>query len=251
MSHGFSVEVDDVHPVVVLRPRGVLDAYTAPDLRAALLRCLACQPAAILIDVTDMPVGDAIGLTVVANAAQQSERWPGSRIALAPADREFSSVATGLGLDRSVTLCPSLDAALSDLIRAPAAPLMRRRIVPDRDAPGIARAAVVEFCEAHKLDRNNDTAQLVASELVTNAVVHAGTGIELMLRLADGHLHIAVRDDAPGQPRIAGIVDESSASGRGLLLVDALASAWGTMFPDSGKVVWATVKVRLGRPSVA
>lgn len=246
MNHGFSVEVEDVQPVVVLRPRGVLDAYTAPDLRTALLRCLAGQPPAILIDVTEMPVGDAIGLTVVATAAQQSERWPGSRIALAPADAELAALAAELGIDRNVSLCPSLDEARTALTREPAPPTARRWIVPDRDAPGIARSAVAEFCQAQRLDRNNDTAQLVASELVTNAVVHAGTGIELTLRLAGGQLHIAVRDDAPGQPRIAGIVDESATSGRGLLLVDALASAWGTMFPDAGKVVWATVKVRPG-----
>ena len=244
MSHGFSVEVEDVQPGVILRPRGVLDAYTAPDLRAALLRALAGQPPAILIDVTGMTLGDAIALTVVATAAQQSERWPGSRIVLAPVDAAFGSVATELGIDRSVALCPSVAAALSELSGTPVPPLMRRHIVPDRDAPGTARSAVIEFCQGQRLDRNNDTAQLVASELVTNAVIHAGTAIELTLRLSGGHLHIAVRDDAPGRPRIAGIVDESSVSGRGLLLVDALAAEWGTMFPDSGKVVWATVKVR-------
>ena len=39
-------------------------------------------------------------------------------------------------------------------------------------------------------------------------------------------------------------VDESAESGRGLLLVDALASAWGSFVLDSGKMVWATVRVR-------
>jgi anti-sigma regulatory factor (Ser/Thr protein kinase) len=107
----------------------------------------------------------------------------------------------------------------------------------------VARAAVHEFCEDQGLG-GNDAAQLVASELVTNAVVHAGTPIDLTLRLVTSQLHIAVRDLSTGQARIGGIVDESSESGRGLLLVDALASAWGTLLPDVGKVVWATVRIK-------
>jgi anti-sigma regulatory factor (Ser/Thr protein kinase) len=121
--------------------------------------------------------------------------------------------------------------------------MARRRIVPDRDAPGHARSAVQEFCQLHRVGGDRDAAQLVASELVTNAVVHAGTTIELTLRLMAPMLHIGVRDGGTGRPHVAD-VDESSESGRGLMLVDALASSWGTFFPDTGKVVWATVRVR-------
>jgi len=64
------------------------------------------------------------------------------------------------------------------------------------------------------------------------------------LRLIPPLLHIAVRDTGPGEARIADIVDESSPSGRGLLLVDALATAWGSFVPNAGKVVWATIRVR-------
>jgi anti-sigma regulatory factor (Ser/Thr protein kinase) len=115
--------------------------------------------------------------------------------------------------------------------------------VPDRDAPGHARTAVQEFCQRQGVGGDRDAAQLVASELVTNAVVHAGTAIDLTLRLLGSTLHIAVRDGGTGRPHVAD-VDESAESGRGLMLVDALASSWGTFFPDAGKVVWATVRVR-------
>jgi len=79
--------------------------------------------------------------------------------------------------------------------------------------------------------------------LGTLILEHAGTTIELTLRLMTPALHIAVRDGGTGRPHVAD-VDESSESGRGLMLVDALASSWGTFFPDTGKVVWATVRVR-------
>ncbi len=59
---------------------------------------------------------------------------------------------------------------------------------PDRYAPGLARAAVQDFCDEWAVDGDRRAAQLVASELVTNAVVHAGTPIDLTLRLVPPHL---------------------------------------------------------------
>jgi anti-anti-sigma regulatory factor len=246
MNDGFSVEVHRSHPVVMISPRGVLDAYTAPDLRAGLMQCLAEQPAGVLIDASELTVADDVGLAVVATVAQQSERWPGTKFAIAPSTPELTVALTRMGIDRHVSLCPTLAVAHTELSRLDAPPLLRRHIKPDRDAPGLARAAVVEFCEQQSVLGSSDAAQLVASELVTNAVVHAGTSIELTLRLVAPLLHIAVRDGGAGRPRIAGVVDESSETGRGLLLVDALAASWGSIFPDAGKVVWATVKVRTG-----
>jgi anti-sigma regulatory factor (Ser/Thr protein kinase) len=105
---------------------------------------------------------------------------------------------------------------------------------------------VQEFCADERVGAGGDSeaAQLVASELVTNAVVHAGTMIDLTLRLAPPLLHIAVRDGDAGKAQLSGITDESSETGRGLLLVDALAVTWGNFLPNTGKVVWATVRVR-------
>lgn len=89
-------------------------------------------------------------------------------------------------------------------------------------------------------------AQLVASELITNAVMHAGTPMVLTLRLLPDALSVAVRDGDPRPARITDIANESSERGRGLLLVDAFSDSWGNFFPSSGKVVWA--KVRLPSP---
>ena len=243
MSVDFSFEVEHTNPVVVVRPRGVLDAYTAADLRGALLECVAEQPVGVLVDASELSVIDDIGLTVLATVAQQSAHWPGTRFALAAPTMEVAAGLARMGVDRHIALCPDVDSAFLELARWPAPPWTRRRITPDRDAPAMARAAVHAFLEEHGV-RDGDAAQLVASELVTNAVVHAGTDMDLTLRLVPPLLHIAVRDTANGQVKIASIINESSESGRGLLLVDALATAWGTLVPDIGKVVWATVRVR-------
>lgn len=88
-----------------------------------------------------------------------------------------------------------------------------------------------------------DTAILLTSELVTNAVMHAESDLELTLQLVNGFLRVEVydREDRAVRPRDAG--DEAT-SGRGLALVDALATSWGTDDVDLGKVVWFEVPQR-------
>ncbi len=245
MSGQLSFEVEHTYPVAVVRPRGGLDAYTAADLRAALLECLAEQPAGLVLDASDLSVVDDVGVTVLATVAQQSQRWPGTRFTVASASAELAGAVNRLGVARYVTICPDRAAAVLELGRWPVPPWRRQRIPPDRNAPGLARLAVQEFCEAQGVRGDTNAAQLIASELVTNAVVHAGTHVDLTLRLLPPLLHIAVRDGGDGQARMAEIVDESSESGRGLLLVDALATAWGSFVPHVGKIVWATVPVRV------
>ncbi|MFH0520463.1 ATP-binding protein [Streptomyces sp. M41] len=85
-----------------------------------------------------------------------------------------------------------------------------------------------------------DTAALVVSELVTNALVHTATE-HIVCELHDGAelVRIAVRDEgcAPGEPHPLAARPEEE-HGRGLLLVDALCHAWGTQEQDPGLVVW-------------
>lgn len=83
-----------------------------------------------------------------------------------------------------------------------------------------------------------DAAILVVSELVTNAVRHAGSPARLKLSRHDESLIIEVRDSASAPPRWrrAALDDEG---GRGLLLVSLLASEWGARnLPEGGKAVW-------------
>jgi anti-anti-sigma factor len=242
-SGGFMVQIELAHPVAVVRASGVLDAYSAADLRTALLECVVDQPEGVVLDADGLAVTDDVALTVLASVARQSERWPGARFALAGANQHVVASVHRLGLERYVIICPDWSTAVAALAQRPAPASRRDYITPDRHAPGAARAAVDEFCTEHRVV-GGDAAQLVASELVTNAVVHAGTPIELTLRLVSPLLHIAVRDGGDGQVKIPDIVDESSISGRGLLLVDAMATAWGSVIPERGKVVWATVRVR-------
>ncbi len=80
-------------------------------------------------------------------------------------------------------------------------------------------------------------AQLLTSELVTNAVVHARTDFELEIAITESGPRITVQDCSSAAPqRRPPSVD--LASGRGLALVAGLSSAWGWELTPSGKRVW-------------
>jgi anti-sigma regulatory factor (Ser/Thr protein kinase) len=85
-----------------------------------------------------------------------------------------------------------------------------------------------------------ESAILLVSELVTNALLHAGGPARLELRPKADRVRICVSDDAPVEPTPQHPDDESD-HGRGLMLVDMLAREWGVVPAGLGKTVWAEV----------
>jgi anti-sigma regulatory factor (Ser/Thr protein kinase) len=87
------------------------------------------------------------------------------------------------------------------------------------------------------------TALLLTSELVTNAVRYGGTRIVLTVRGTSGTLRVEVHDDGPLLPHLA-VARPTAVGGRGLHLVEALADQWGTRpeSPQPGKSVWFTLR---------
>jgi anti-sigma regulatory factor (Ser/Thr protein kinase) len=114
-------------------------------------------------------------------------------------------------------------------------------------SPGYARAWTRQILPEWQLTVLSDRAELIVSELTTNAMLASlplgRPFIRLILTLDDGELAIFVRDYCPGvpQPRNANDEDEN---GRGLLLVEAMSSRSGWYAPEDGtpgKVVWAAL----------
>ncbi|MET9374268.1 ATP-binding protein [Streptomyces sp. NPDC002992] len=90
------------------------------------------------------------------------------------------------------------------------------------------------------MDTRADDVLLCVSELATNALLHGvppGRGYALHLALKDPGplLRIEVHDSGDGTPSVREPSDES---GRGLLLVEALADRWGVGERNPGKIVW-------------
>jgi anti-sigma regulatory factor (Ser/Thr protein kinase) len=82
------------------------------------------------------------------------------------------------------------------------------------------------------------SALLVVSELVTNAVVHAGEPLRLRVRRIRDQLRIELADGCPDVP-VRHDPHPTQPSGRGLLLVASLADRWGNAPTPQGKLVWA------------
>ncbi|MDQ1682089.1 MAG: hypothetical protein QOH99_630, partial [Frankiaceae bacterium] len=89
-----------------------------------------------------------------------------------------------------------------------------------------------------------DAAELVVSELVTNALLHAGPPVVVRVAdLGDGDVRLEVHDTGRTLP-VRPLADGGGMTGRGLALVDALASRWGVEPLHDGKVVWAELSAR-------
>jgi hypothetical protein len=102
----------------------------------------------------------------------------------------------------------------------------------------VAQQFTAAFGADARLNEVRDLAEIVTSELITNAYNAHGSRTRLTLAFHRSSLRLAVVDDAPGTPRRrdAGPADES---GRGLQVVAALAKDWGVDDSREGKQVWA------------
>ena len=81
---------------------------------------------------------------------------------------------------------------------------------------------------------------IVVAELVANAMTHGDPPIQLHLWQLDHSIRVGIADGSSVVPKLR-VVGVESSSGRGLRIVDDVASAWGTELTDRGKLVWADI----------
>ena len=109
----------------------------------------------------------------------------------------------------------------------------------DVTTPAAARRFVRAALESVETDPLVvETAELLTTELVTNAIVHAGCKSRLFIRAAKGVVRVEITDPDDRLPSMAAL-DVEALGGRGLVIVNGLASAWGVEPTTcSGKTVW-------------
>jgi anti-sigma regulatory factor (Ser/Thr protein kinase) len=113
-----------------------------------------------------------------------------------------------------------------------------RWFMPTRTAVRTVRTFVADVLRSWEADDVADSAQIIASELATNAVVHARSPFRLSIARRPDAIEIAVRDasTAPAELRP---IDAGRVGGRGLVLIAELSKSWGTHDETDGKTVWA------------
>ncbi len=109
-----------------------------------------------------------------------------------------------------------------------------------------ARAWVRERLAAWAMEPATEVAELLTSELVTNALRHAAGPVELTVLRLDEIVTLAVSDASTPLPRLRPVSDADE-GGRGLQLVAMLAARWGARPTAAGKVVWCDLPLPQGR----
>ena len=125
-----------------------------------------------------------------------------------------------------------------------------RRLLPAEPSsvPDARRTIRTWLTEAGFVDLVDEAEQAV-SEVVTNALVHAGTSVELSARIRTGFVRVEVADGSSHLPRTRDF-DTVSGTGRGLKVLDQTVTRWGAELRDDGKVVWFELGGRTGADPV-
>lgn len=247
-----SVQHDLARDVSTATFAGDLTLTSVPIVRSTVLKAMADCPSAILVDLREVRVSSPVALTVLPAVAQRRDFLPDVSVlvCLSPEAMTGPRERAALG---DLPVYSSASAALGAAAEARRHMLQTAFSSPvDLRAPGNARRMVRDICAQWGIAQLTHIAQLVVSELVTNAIRHAGTDIDVELLLRGDFLHLRVHDRSTAAPRRHAETVAANAArtgGRGLHLIDVYASGWGHVVGTGGKVVWATLRARpIGGP---
>ena len=109
-------------------------------------------------------------------------------------------------------------------------------------SPQLARAFLRSTLETWKLDGFGDVTELLVTELVANVVTHVGSPMTLRVQRNHTTMRVEIEDPSPDVP-IVRHPDAAEEHGRGVLLVERLANAWGVEPRSDGKTVWFELDV--------
>ncbi len=261
----------------------VIYGYLSPD-RSRLTWSVAGHPPPLLVPSTESPVvldealGPALGLG--------SGHWPEAAISLRP-DETLFAFTDGLVHGRQVDVFAGIERLRQHFSELPRRRRKPRRLCGEARAamsgdagwddvtmlavgrvPAGARESVCslsseptavrtarrfvadELCAWDVEEDAVEAARLCVSELVTNAVLHGGSASELAVEMDDSTVTVVVTDTGGGHDVGTPMAEDVElVGGRGLALVEALTSAWGTERTADGTSVWFELETSAGVPT--
>jgi hypothetical protein len=239
---GISIDSAEDDAVIVLAVRGSWNAALRAEAFAALQRCLAAHPAGLVVDLTDLDDPGVLSLQAWAEAREMGAAVdPPVRVALCASSEMALAHRLQEAVNRRhlpVFAKPrQARSALNNLI--PAADRLVLHTPAVAPAPGRARRLIDSACRTWDLQPLLFNARLIVSELVANAVRHAGTDIRVTVLRQGRRLQVTVADADPRLPRMP-TPEPGARLISGLHMVQAVAAGWGTIPTTGGKVVWAS-----------
>jgi len=242
------IAIEDDPRATVVCPVGLLYLLSYARLRDTLLKCSAEEPPGIVVDLSGLVVETAPLLSVFTTVWLRISEWPGTPLLLAEPSPPVAELLRRTGVSRFVATYPSRADALDAVASPPRRRRVRVQLSGDVGSAGRARRMVDRTCRDWGLEPLSENARLVASELVSNVLRHAGGAPVLRLEWTGERFVVAVADDDPNPPRELD-PQPSRQSGRGLRLVAQVSSCWGFVpTAAGGKVVWASLQPSRARP---
>lgn len=233
--------VRDHHESLVASLTGRLTMADITQVWLRLLKCLAEQPALLLVDLSGLAVADRMALRVFTAVTRQAARWPGTPVLLCAATPQTSALLDAPAY-RRIPRFAGIDAALDHMASGGhGIPTISETLLPIAGAARHSRNLATEACARWDVPELTAAASLICSELISNVIDHAHTMMTLRLSLGSTFFFIAVRDGSTVKPQIAPVAP-GALRGRGLQIIALTANSWGFLPAGDGKVVWASLR---------
>jgi anti-sigma regulatory factor (Ser/Thr protein kinase) len=180
-----------------------------------------------------LSVADNSLLGVLPDAVDRAGGWPAVQLAVVYAGRTMGQALRASRVARRVAVCDEAELALLRCVQRPVEVRAQWWLPASTAAASRCRSAArLRLATWSLLDEDAMRALVVLNELVVNAVLHAGTAVQVGLVLDEDALWVRVRDFSCGPV-------SRSQRGLGLGLVNALATQWGYEPREDGKTAWA------------
>lgn len=226
----------------VVSLRGPLSELTHRPLVERLGGLLA-RHGGVVVDVSDVALVHTGAVHAFSEAVARAGEWPDVRLALAAPDATLAAVLVASRVAEGVPVHPDVTTALAHLDDRPEVLRGSWHFDVDPRAPADARGHVRRICRRWGIDEDaREAAEIVITELVTNAVEHASSTSVVQVWRRDRSLHLTVRDFDLAVLPAAHLPDPTAPRGRGLAMVAAVARTWGVEPHRDGKTVWAEME---------
>ena len=231
-------EVSDA--VEVFSIQGPVSDADAAGLKTALLQALLLQPRGVLVDLTHAGPLPPAAVSALVAVRRQAPGWPRPSLVLCCDPGGAADALHQAGLGASLPVHQVRSEGIAHVDDRSSAPRRRFGVAHDLLSPSAARSAVADVAEALGIGALCDDLALVITELVTNAVRYADPPLEVEIEATSEQVIVGVVDGSPGRPHARPHSDDAE-GGRGLRLVDLLATETGVRPQPPGKTMWAAL----------